>query len=942
MPYQDPPLQRPPNDRSPPAPDEPAVAPAGERVSRRRREAWTTRAREGARQGRTAWDRSSTRRRWAIAVLVLLVAFAVPALLAYQFCGLTGCPDVSRLGAFQPNGAPVLLDRDGEQFAELKLADRTLVELADLPEYLPQAFLAVEDKRFYQHEGVDFRRVGGAVVANVEAGGFEEGSSTITMQLARNVFSDRIPGQERTLWRKMLEVRVGREIEDRYEKDEILELYLNNIFFGGGAQGIEAAARQYFGKPASEVTLPEAALLAALPKAPTHYDPRRHPERAQERRDLVLELMADQGLIPPEREEAAKQAGLGVVSRGRLPEIEVPPAPYFVERVRQELEALFGDQLYREPLRIVTTLDLDAQEAFESSLQRQLRQIERNAYGSFRGTPYSENAEISDEGTPYLQGAAVAIDARTGDVLSWVGGRDFRDSRFDRVSQARRQVGSAFKPFVYTAALAEGHPPSEVISDRPVTVDLGHGQQWRPKNFEGRYTDTVSLRQAVVSSKNTATVRLAHAIGFGRVADYAERLGFEGDLPRRPSLALGTAIASPLELVTAYTPFASLGYRVEPRLVLRVESPEGEVLWESTPERERLLDPGLAYLMTDILQDVVDRGTGHRVRNAGFRAAAAGKTGTTNDGQDVWFVGFTPDVVAGVWIGFDQPRPVQRRASGGLLAAPVWGRAMRQVYQHRPDPGGWARPTGVIEAKVDPASGMILAPGCEPASGPPATEIFLAGLTPTTVCPRWTQGERRDGFFDRVAEWGGSVWDRFSGDGEAAAGEEGAYAELEGEADVDGDGTIDIRPSRLRDSETLDEGGAAFPDREVDEVTEGFESREFDARGSERETTAGTGVESPEAREPIIIRRRGPIEPRGDAEGSAEAEQPVLPIPDEEPPARGRPADDDPPPAGEADPSEPEEDREEDRFLPDDLFEGPPPEESAPEPTDPPPPPPPV
>jgi penicillin-binding protein 1A len=911
MSYQDPPLHRPDTRRE----TEPAVAPAGAGVSRRRRDAWAARAR----QGRAAWSRSSTRRRWAIAALVLLLAFLVPSLVAYQRCGLAGCPDVSRLGAFQPNGAPVVLDRNGERFAELKLADRTLVELDSLPEYLPQAFLAVEDKRFYEHDGVDFRRVGGALVANVEAGGIEEGSSTITMQLARNVFSDRIPGQKRTLWRKVLEVRVGREIEDRYGKDEILELYLNNIFFGGGAQGIEAASRQYFGKPASEVGLPQAALLAALPKAPTHYDPRRHPERAKERRDLVLALMADQGRITPEQEEEARAAELGVASRGRLPEVEVPPAPYFVERVRQELEALFGDQLYREPLRIVTTLDLGAQEAFESSLQRQLRNIEHNAFGRFHGTPYRENAEIGDEGTPYLQGAAVALDARTGDVLAWVGGRDFRDSRFDRVSQARRQVGSAFKPFVYTAALAEGHPPSEVISDRPVTVDLGHGQQWRPKNFEGHYSDSVSLRQAVVSSKNTATVRVAHAVGFDRVADYAERLGFEGDLPRRPSLALGTAVASPLELATAYTPFASLGHRVEPRLVLRVESPEGEVLWESSPERERLLDPGLAYLMTDILQDVVNRGTGYRVRRAGFRGHAAGKTGTTNEGQDVWFVGFTPDVVAGVWIGFDQPRSIQNRASGGLLAAPVWGRAMRQVYAGRPDPGGWPRPTGVVEAEVDPASGMILAPGCRPVSGPPAKEIFLAGLTPTTTCPRWTEGERRDGFFDRMAAWGDTVWDRFAEDEprDGTDGEEAqeGLAELEGAADIDGDGTIDIRPSRLRErpeAESPLEDRTAFPADQVEDVTEGFEDRDLDGEAARRPAGATE-------RRPIVIRRSRPDE----SEADPEVEQPVLPIPDEPPPAGQDEAE--PPPEGD------------EAQLPDDLFEEAPPEEAEEEDEPPPP-----
>jgi membrane carboxypeptidase/penicillin-binding protein len=620
----------------------------------------------------------------------------------------------------------------------------------------------------------------------------------------------------------------------------------------------------------------------------------------------------------------AQAAEIAVVSRGRLPEVDVPPAPYFVERVRQELEALFGDQLYREPMRIVTTLDLGAQEAFESSLQRQLRNIEHNAFGRFHGTPYQENAEIGDQGTPYLQGAAVALDARTGDVLAWVGGRDFRHSRFDRVSQARRQVGSAFKPFVYTAALAEGHPPSEVISDRPVTVDLGHGQQWRPKNFEGHYSDAVTLRQALVSSKNTATVRVAHAVGFNRVAEYAERLGFEGDLPRRPSLALGTAVASPLELVTAYTPFASLGYRTEPRLVLRVESAEGEVLWESSPERERLLDPGLAYLMTDILQDVVNRGTGYRVRKAGFRGHAAGKTGTTNEGQDVWFVGYTPDMVAGIWIGFDQPQPIQNRASGGLLAAPVWGRAMRQVYAERPDPGDWPRPTGVVEAKVDPASGMILAPGCQPISGPPATEIFLAGLTPTTTCPRWTEGERRDGFFDRVVSWSGTVWDRFSDEPNPPGGGANAEApvELEGTADIDGDGTVDIRPSRLRERPQdgdYFEDRTAFPAEQVEDVTRGFEDRDLDGEGSTESRESATEPTESE-RQPIVIRRSRPRDSEPDTE--AEPAQPVLPIPDE------------PPPAGQREEASPREGGE--GQLPDELFEEPPPEASEPPPPPPP------
>jgi penicillin-binding protein 1A len=823
---------------------------------------------------RNAWDRASVRQRWAVAVAVLCLLPLVPAFVAYQRCGAHGCPDVARLGAFQPDGAPVLLDRHGTRFAELRLADRVLVELERLPEHVPEAFLAVEDKRFFEHGGVDWRRVVGATLANLEAGALTQGSSTITMQLARNVFNEAIPGQERTLSRKLLEVRVGRQIERRYEKEEILELYLNHVFFGGGARGIEAASRQYFGRSATELTLEQGALLAALLKAPTHYNPRNHPEAARERRDLVLALMAEQGRISADEAAAARAAPLGVVAKGHLSDPEPPAAPYFVEQARRELEARFGDSLYRRPLRIVTTLDLTVQEAMEGALERQLGAIERGAWGRFSGERYSEGAAIAAAGTPYLQGAAVALEAATGDVLAWVGGRDFEHSQFDRVSQARRQMGSAFKPFVFTAALAEGHPPSELISDRPVAVDLGHGKLWQPRNFEDEYQDAVSLRQALVSSRNVATVRVAHAIGFAQVADYAERLGFPADLPRRPSLALGTAVASPLELTTAYTPFATLGHRVEPRLVLRVESPEGEVLWRSEVERREILDPGLAYLVTDILREVVDRGTGYRVRRMGFRGPAAGKTGTTNEGHDAWFVGFTPEIVAGVWIGFDQPRAILSRTSGGLLAAPVWGRAMREVYRHRPPAADWPRPAGVTEARVDPATGLILAPGCEPLAGAATTELFLAGLTPDTVCPRWAEGESGRGFLGRVAEWGDSFWDRIYG-------EEEPEAEADQTADWQGEpGTIDIRPSRPRET---------VPSQEV---AEGFEEGDYDLGYGRRIPYQGPPPEDVLPPDPEL-----PTEP-------LEPESPALPVPEGPPPPSVPPDEAGPPEEVEPPPDE--------------------------------------
>ncbi len=674
----------------------------------------------------------------ALAALGALAA-VIAAAHAYATCGGAGCPDVSRLEALRPGQAPLLLDRDGRPFARLRPEGQGLATLAELPPYVAQAFVAVEDRRFFSHHGVDWRRVAGAAWANLRAGRLEEGSSTLTMQLARNAFRERLSARERSFERKLGEVRVARAIEARFAKRDILELYLNEISFGGGARGIEAAAHRYFDRPAAGLDLPQAALLAALPKAPSDYDPRRHPGRALDRRNLVLALMAAQGRIASDAAEAARRAPLEVVPDPGPATARPPAAPYFVQEVRRELEERFGDRLYDRPVRIFTTLDRRLQDAAEEALAHQLRAVESGRRGAFHGPRHSASATVDEDGTPYLQGAVIVLEPASGDVLAWVGGRDFSQSRFDRVRLGRRQLGSAFKPFVYAAALAEGHSPSELVSDQPLTVDLGHGEVWQPENFGHRYEGAITLRQALVQSKNVATVRLARAVGVGDVAYLARLAGFDAELPREPSLALGAAAVSPFEVARAYTPFATLGARVEPRLVRRIESADGRVLWRSPPDRERLLDPGLAYLVTDMLRDVVDRGTGFRVRQAGFRGPAAGKTGTTNDGRDAWFVGYTPRAVGVVWIGFDQPRRILPRATGGLLAAPVWGRMMRAGTA-----GGeadWPRPTDVVEYRVDPASGRVLAPGCEPLVGEAERDVFLAGLTPAASCPRWPDSE---------------------------------------------------------------------------------------------------------------------------------------------------------------------------------------------------------
>ena len=647
-------------------------------------------------------------------------------------CGLEGCPDVTRLRGYVPDEASVLLDRNGDELGQLYRVNRVVVPLDSLPPYIPDAFIAVEDQRFWTHDGVDWYRVLGAAWANLRARRVEEGFSTITMQLARNVFPDRIPQSRRTLGRKLTEMRVAGEIERRFSKQQILELYLNQIYFGDGAYGIAAAAAEYFGKSASELTLGEAAILAGLIPAPHRLSPRRNPEGARRRRAVVLEKMVEQGLIT---RAAADSAQAEPIRLRRSERRDAGRAPYFIEEVRQELEAELGDALYTGGYVIHTTLDPAVQQAAEEELEAQLRAIEAGQFGTFRhprrGTGDAASADdAGGEETRYLQGAVVVMDVATGDVLALVGGRDFGDSKFDRAVQAWRQPGSAFKPFVYGAALADGLSPTTVLSDEPLRLVLPDGKVWTPRNFEGSYRGYVTMRQALAQSRNVATIRLAEQIGLQRVIDFARRAGLTGTIPPVPSIAIGAAEVTLLELTTAYAAFATLGRRPTPRLVTRVEDRRGRVVWERPAVARRVIDPAVAFLLTDLLRGVVDHGTGTAVRAVGFRGPAAGKTGTTNGATDVWFLGYTPRRVAGVWIGFDRPQAILPNATGGRLAAPVWGRIMRRT--HPAGAVGWAAPPGVEQRWVDDA-GHVYRDGC-PAYGELRPEYFVAGSKAPDGC----------------------------------------------------------------------------------------------------------------------------------------------------------------------------------------------------------------
>jgi len=682
--------------------------------------------------------------------LALLVTFAAAAGAGGLYgawtlvCRAGACPSVEALAGYTPRQTSKLYAADGRFLAEIGDERRTLVTVRDIPPVVRSAFLVTEDKRFYTHGGIDWMRVPGAALRNLRARRWREGFSTVTMQLARNVFTEDI-SREKTLVRKLREARVARDIERRYGKDQILELYLNQIYLGAGAYGVETAAQRYFGKSVRDLNLAEAATLAALPKGPERYKPRRFPDRAVQRRNTVIELMRRQGVVTDADASLAKAYPLRLASRQESGE----QAPYFVEWVRQLLEQKFGRQLYEDGLKVYTTLDPDMQSAAERALEAQLRAIEAGRYGRYRHPTYEQYvARSADDdahvgaSSPYLQGAFVALDPRTGAVRALVGGRDYDDSKFNRATQALRQPGSSFKPVVYSAAVQAGRTPASPVSDEPVTIG-----NWSPKNFDGRFLGEIPMRRALYLSRNLAAVHVGQELGPQAVAAEARKFGISTPIPNFPSIYLGAAAVYPVEMVAAYSAFATLGTRAAPYAVVRVEDRDGRVLWEPEPVRAPVLSPEEAYLMVSMMKDVNVRGTAAgAVGSAGFRIPSGGKTGTTNDGADVWYIGYTPDLVAGVWLGMDRPRPIKGNAQGGDLAAPAWTAFMTEVYRRKPAPPDWPQPAGIVAVELVAGTNLLYIPEC--VGAPVVTEYFIAGLEPVESCDPWqtysTPGARPD------------------------------------------------------------------------------------------------------------------------------------------------------------------------------------------------------
>jgi penicillin-binding protein 1B len=594
---------------------------------------------------------------------------------------------------------------------------RDLVQLDEVPRHLVNAIFAVEDRRFEQHHGIDVRRIGGAALANLKAGRITQGGSTLTQQLVKNFFLT----PERTLTRKLREAAMSLIVEARYDKDAILEAYLNEIYLGRrgstAVHGVGEAARLYFGKQAADLTLAESALIAAIIQSPNGISPHRHPERATARRDLVLGLMGDLGYASEAEVEAARAEPLRVASVTE----EEGEVRYFLAALAQQLPEVYDEEaLTSEGLRIYTTLEPRMQRAAARALKAGLARIEGEV-------PEDTPADAR------LQGCLIAMRPQTGEILALVGGRDFGVSQFNRCTQARRQVGSVFKPIVYVTALDPATGPritlASRIDDSPFELETRTGP-WRPENWDDEFHgDAVPVREALERSMNVASARLADDVGIGRVAAMAERLGITSPLPRVPSLALGTAEVSPVEVARAYATLANGGRRPVPRTFVDVVQASGEGVEHRPLEgAERAIDPGLAFLGTSLLEGVVDRGTAVGVRRAGLEGPIAGKTGTTDDEFDLWFVGYTPELVAVVWVGYDEPKSVGVASSRGALTIrtdfmiEVTGTHVR---------GAFPRPANIEETLVEPSTGALALAGCREAE----REWFLAGTLPEQTCP---------------------------------------------------------------------------------------------------------------------------------------------------------------------------------------------------------------
>ncbi|MEE9530366.1 MAG: penicillin-binding protein 1A [Syntrophobacteria bacterium] len=654
------------------------------------------------------FPRPRRKRTLVLAALVLLAGIVCGSALGAFLTLSHDLPGIQELENFRPSSVTKLLSAEGKVIGEFFVEKRVPVDLEEIPPYLRQAIVATEDRRFYEHAGLDWRGIGRALLKDIRAGRFKEGGSTITQQLAKVLFLN----PEKTISRKLKEALLALQIERRYRKDEILTLYLNQIYLGGGAYGVEAAANGYFGKHVWELGLAECALIAGLPRGPTFYSPLINQDRAVSRRAFVLRNLLDTGYITEEQYQQAVKEPLRLASRSSAGTM----APYFVSFVRPQLEEILGENLlYRGGLTIQTTIKEHWQGVAKEALQNGLAALEARH-------------RTEDEGTEQPQGAVIILDAHTGMIRAMVGGRNYESSQFNRATQAYRQPGSAFKPIIYAYALEKGYTQADRIWDAPVSYPQAGGKVWEPQNYSGRFEGEITLRKGLEISENIVTIKLLERLGPSPVVDFAHHLGIGSVLRSNLSLALGTSEVILLELASAYQVFANGGIWVEPSGIVEVLDHNGRSLWKPVPASRLVLSQESGYILTDMLKGVIQRGTGRAASHLTW--PLAGKTGTTEKSRDALFVGYSPALVTAVWVGKDRGSSLGEKETGARAALPVWRTIMEKVLpETRPE--DFEKPEAITSVRMDVRSGLLANGECEDV----VEAAFIKGTEPTEYCP---------------------------------------------------------------------------------------------------------------------------------------------------------------------------------------------------------------
>ncbi len=667
-------------------------------------------------------------------------------------------PGTEDLQYIQPPLVTTVLDYQGNQVHEFSIERRFWAPLDRIPRDLKNAVLSIEDRRFYTHWGIDIRRIAGAIIVDIIRGHYAQGASTITQQLARNVYLTHRP----SMIRKIREALTAVQLEERYTKDEILELYLNQVYLGAGVYGVEAASQRYFSKPVSELSLNECAVLAGMIQLPEHYRPDKpqNLERITRRRNAVLGAMRVMGFIDKRTSTALAQSE--IPSNPQKKEAKI--APYFMEMVRQYVEQKYGEKaLYNGGLTIQTTLDPVAQDSAEQSAAEHLESLQRRANRLFLDSTkayrtigvsrsaflknfdslYSANKELfadlpDSNKLRIVQVSVVALEVGTGAIRTLIGGRDFLESKFNRALQARRQPGSAFKPFVYTVAVDSGYSPATIVLDQPITLETPEGL-WRPENYDRQFNGPVTIRTALKRSINLPAIQVLRDVGIHNVITYARQAGLENRLSPVPALAIGACEATPYEMARAYSIFPAGGRKVEPFFIERIFDKNGRALEEHSPAEEQVLSPQVAYVMADMMRSVITGGTGASIPGRGFDRIAGGKTGTTNDYSDAWFVGYTPQITCAVWVGVDERRSMGHGVTGSRGAIPIWVPTMKALHRDLPR-AAFKRPEGVMTARVCKESNLLATKYC------PKTfdEVFIVESLPDT-CEEHGIRQRKSG-----------------------------------------------------------------------------------------------------------------------------------------------------------------------------------------------------